>query len=112
MRGLTSVDFPLAPLGGDIAALRRTTLTVGDVTLNKAVYATEGGYVVILTLNTPRALDGVTLLDPLPEGAVLKEGGHTYSGSLAAGERIFTYRFDWKGEPRAATTDPVLSWRY
>lgn len=112
VRGLTSVDFPLAPLGGDIAALRRTTLTVGDVTLNKAVYATEGGYVVILTLNTPRALDGVTLLDPLPEGAVLKEGGHTYSGSLAAGERTFTYRFDWKGEPRAATTDPVLSWRY
>ena len=112
VRGLTSVDFPLAPLGGDISALRRTTLTVGDVTVEKAVYATEGGYVVTLRVVTPRALEGVQLTDPLPTGAVLKEGGNTYAGTLSAGERNFTYRFDWTGEPRAATTDPVISWRY
>ncbi|WP_221089326.1 DUF11 domain-containing protein [Deinococcus aquaedulcis] len=112
VRGLTSVDFPLAPLGGDIDALRRTVLIVGDVRVEKEVYAVEGGYVVVLRLKTPRALDGVTLLDPLPEGASLKEGRNTYTGSLGAGEKVLTYRFDWTGEPRAATTDPSLSWRY
>ncbi len=112
VRGLTSVDFPLAPLGGQIDALRRTTLTVGDVRLDKAVYAVDGGYVVTLRLTTPRRLDGVTLTDPLPAGATLKEGRQTYAGSVDAGELNLTYRFDWTGEPRAATTDPDLSWRY
>ncbi|MFC6660916.1 hypothetical protein [Deinococcus multiflagellatus] len=54
----------------------------------------------------------MTLLDPLPDGATLKEGRNTYTGSLGAGEKVLTYRFDWTGEPRAATTDPSLSWRY
>nr|WP_291430187.1 DUF11 domain-containing protein [Deinococcus sp.] len=112
LRGLTSVDFPLTPLGGEISALRRTTLTVGDVTVEKAVYATLGGYVVTLRVVTPRALEGVQLTDPLPAGAVLKDGAASYTGALSAGERNFTYRFEWSGEPRAATTDPVISWRY
>ncbi|MVN87064.1 DUF11 domain-containing protein [Deinococcus sp. HMF7620] len=112
VRGLTSVDFPLAPLGGDIDALRRTVLLVGDVRVEKAVYVVEGGYVVTLRVVSPRALEAVSLLDPLPDGAVLKEGRNTYSGNLAAGELNLTYRFDWTGEPRAATTDPSLSWRY
>ncbi|PTA67412.1 DUF11 domain-containing protein [Deinococcus arcticus] len=112
VRGLTSVDFPLAPLGGDIDALRRTVLVVGDVRVEKAVYAVNGGYVVVLRVLSPRALDDVNLTDPLPDGAVLKDGRNTYSGSLGAGEKVLTYRFDWTGEPRAATTDPSLSWRY
>nr|WP_184136209.1 DUF11 domain-containing protein [Deinococcus humi] len=115
VNGLTSVDFPLAPLGGEILALRRTTLTVGrgeiTVTLEKAVYAVDGGYVVTLKLNTPRALSGVELSDPLPAGATLKEGRNTLTASLPAGETNLTYRFAWTGEPRAATTDPTLSWR-
>lgn len=109
--GLTGVDFPLAPHGGEILALRRTALQMGDVTLEKAVYAVDGGYVVTLRLNTPRALSGVTLSDPLPAGATLKEGRNTLPASLPAGETNLTYRFAWTGEPRAATTDPTLSWR-
>ncbi|AWT36991.1 hypothetical protein DM785_01795 [Deinococcus actinosclerus] len=112
VRGLTSVDFPLAPLGGAIDALRRTSLILGDVRLDKAVYVVDGGYVVTLRLTTPRPLAGVTLTDPLPQGATLKEGRNTYAGSVEAGELNLTYRFDWTGEPRAATTDPDLSWRY
>ncbi|GGL03914.1 DUF11 domain-containing protein [Deinococcus radiotolerans] len=112
VRGLTSVDFPLAPLGGQIDALRRTTLTMGDVTLEKAVYIVDGGYVVTLRLRTPRRLEDVTLTDPLPQGAVLKEGRNIHVGTVEAGDLNLTYRFDWTGEPRAATTDPDLSWRY
>ncbi|WP_371810182.1 hypothetical protein [Deinococcus sp. JMULE3] len=112
VRGLTSVDFPLAPLGGQIDALRRTTLTVGDVRLEKTVYAVDGGYVVTLRLITPRRLEEVNLTDPLPAGATLKEGRNIHNGTVEAGELNLTYRFDWTGEPRAATTDPDLSWRY
>ncbi|QFP75468.1 isopeptide-forming domain-containing fimbrial protein [Deinococcus sp. AJ005] len=111
VNGLTGVDFPLAPLGGEILALRRTTLMAGDVTLEKAVYAVDGGYVVTLKLITPRALEGVDLTDPLPAGATLKEGRNSVTGNLPAGETNLTYRFAWTGEPRAATTDPTLSWR-
>ncbi|UBV42788.1 DUF11 domain-containing protein [Deinococcus taeanensis] len=112
VRGLTSADFPLAPLGGEINALRRTTLTMGDVRLEKTVYAVDGGYVVTLRLVTPRTLENLTLTDPLPVGAQLKEGRNIHIGTFGAGELNLTYRFDWTGEPRAATTDPVLSWRY
>ncbi|GGL92741.1 hypothetical protein GCM10010840_33580 [Deinococcus aerolatus] len=114
VNGLTGVDFPLAPLGGEVSALRRTTLTVnqGDttVTLEKAIYVVDGGYVVTLELTTPRALEGVDLNDPLPAGATLKEGRNSLTANLPAGETNLTYRFAWTGEPRAATTDPTLSW--
>ncbi|THF86845.1 DUF11 domain-containing protein [Deinococcus sp. KSM4-11] len=108
--GLTGVDFPLAPLGGDIAALRRTTLRMGDVSVEKTVYATEGGYVVTLRLVTPDPLVDAKLLDPLPEGAALKDGGNTYAGTVPAGGTTLTYSFTWSGDPRAATTDPTLTW--
>lgn len=111
VRGLTSVDFPLAPLGGDIVALRRTTLRVGDVKVEKAVYAAPGGYTVQLTISSATARANVSLLDPLPTGATLKEGRNTYSGSLPAGELRLTYTFEWNGTPEGATTDPELSWR-
>ncbi|MFC4639128.1 DUF11 domain-containing protein [Deinococcus hohokamensis] len=109
--GLTSVDFPLAPLGGDISVLRRTTLTIGDVRVEKSVFAAGGGYTVQIRIVTPRALHEVAFIDPLPAGATLKEGRNTLTGSLNAGEIFLTYHFDWTGEPRAATTDPVLTWR-
>lgn len=112
VRGLTSVDFPLAPLGGEAGALRRTSLQVGDLRLDKVVTAVSGGYVVELTLSTPRDLPEFRLEDPLPGGAVLKEGSNTLSTTLGAGETKLTYRFDWTGEARAATTDPAVSWRY
>ncbi|MFC3832581.1 MULTISPECIES: DUF11 domain-containing protein [Deinococcus] len=112
VRGLTSVDFPLAPLGGDISVLRHTTLLVGDVTIEKTVTQLPGGYAVTLRVTTPRALDGVDLDDPLPPGAVLQDGRNTVTGTLIAGEHTFTYRFLWAGAPGAATTDPVMSWRY
>ena len=113
--GLTGVDFPLAPLGGEITALRHTTLTVNQgqttVTLRKTIYAVDGGYVVMLDIQSPRALEGVELLDPLPAGAALKDERKTLIDSLPAGETNLTYRFAWTGEPRAATTDPALSWK-
>ena len=108
VRGLTSVNFPLAPLGGDIAALRRTTLSVGDVTIEKSVFAVDGGYVVTLKINSPRDLPDFMLDDPLPGGATLKEGRNTLGTSLRAGETILTYRFEWNGPASAATTDPVV----
>lgn len=112
LRGLTSVDFPLAPLGGDIDVLRHTTLLTGDVTLEKTVTRTTDGYVVTLRIITPRSLDGVNLDDPLPAGAILQDGRNTVIGTLGEGEHTFTYRFTWSGAPQAATTDPVMSWRY
>lgn len=114
VRGLTTVNFPLIPLGGDISELRRTTLTMGDLRVQKVVYADQDkkSYYVELKLSTPASLTDFELTDPLPEGAVLKEGRNTLSGTLPAGETNLTYRFEWAGEPRAATTDPVVRWRY
>ena len=114
LRGLTTVDFPLSPLAGEIAELRRTTLKMGDLTVQKVVYAQPGSqsYVVQLKLTTPRALEDFDLTDPLPTGAVLKEGRNTLKAKLQAGETNLTYRFEWAGEPRAVTTDPVVRWRY
>ncbi|WP_339094601.1 DUF11 domain-containing protein [Deinococcus sp. VB142] len=114
LRGLTTVDFPLSPLAGEIAELRRTTLKMGDLTVQKVVYAQPGSqsYVVQLKLNTPRALEDFDLTDPLPTGAILKEGRNTLQAKLEAGETNLTYRFEWAGEPRAVTTDPVVRWRY
>ena len=118
--GLTVLDFPLAPLSGDISELRRTTLTQGALRVEKVVYAERaadagskpGSYVVELRLTTPQALDGFELRDPLPAGARLKEGGNTLNATLPAGETRLSYRFEWTGESRAATTDPVVRWRY
>lgn len=112
VRGLTSVDFPLTPLGGDIDAIRQTSLVKGDLLLEKTVYAVPGGYVVSLKLTTPSALSEFNLLDPLPAGAVLKDGSNSWNTTLPVGETYLTYHFDWTGEAREATTDPVVSWRY
>lgn len=115
VRGLTGADFPLAPLGGDVSALRRTTLLIdlpdGEVRVEKSVYALAGAYLVTLRIVTPQTLQGVEFTDPLPVGAVLKEGRNTLTGTVEAGEKTVTYRFAWNGEPRLATTDPVLTWR-
>ncbi|SMB85589.1 DUF11 domain-containing protein [Deinococcus hopiensis] len=111
VRGLTTVDFPLAPLAGDIAATRQTTLTVGDVRLEKTVQLTPQGYAVTLKVKTPHVLSEVNLNDPLPTGATLQEGRNTLSGSLPSGETTLTYRFVFPGGPDTAVTDPVLLWR-
>ncbi|WP_019587386.1 DUF11 domain-containing protein [Deinococcus apachensis] len=111
VRGLTGVDFPLAPLGGDIAATRRTTLTVGGLRVEKSVRASDQGYQVTLRLSAPASLPGLDLEDPLPAGATLQEGRNTFGGSLMPGETTLTYRFTFDGEPGAAVTDPVVHWR-
>jgi uncharacterized repeat protein (TIGR01451 family) len=112
VRGLTSVDFPLAPLGGDINVLRRTVLIAGTVRVEKVVIPVTGGYVVNLNITSPSALEDFVLTDPLPAGAVLKEGRNSLTGTLTAGETNLTYRLEGPGEDRAATTDPFVSWRY
>lgn len=111
VRGLTGVDFPLAPLGADVAALRRTSLTVGGLRVDKTLAAIPGGYRVTLRLVSASALAGFELQDPLPAGATLKEGRHTLSGTLEAGETVLTYDFAFAGEPGAALTDPLVRWR-
>lgn len=110
--GLTGVDFPLAPLAGEVGTLRRTTLSAGPLSVEKTVVLTAGGYAVTLRLKTPTALEGFTLNDPLPSGAALKEGRNTWNGTLPAGETVLTYRFTFTGSPSAAVTDPTAGWRY
>jgi len=110
--GLTSVDFPLAPVGGDIQVLRRTTLTLGELTVQKTVYVNGDTYTVQLRLSTPAPLPGFTLRDPLPTGAVLQGPAPTFPDPLPAGDAVYTYVFTYGGERGAAVTDPSASWRY
>ncbi|MFT2720124.1 DUF11 domain-containing protein [Deinococcus sp. A31D244] len=124
LRNLTSVDFPLAPQAGDIAVIRDTTLRVSStlpgqpersLLIRKGLFLTDepGEYRVQLILSANADLSGVTLTDPLPQGAVLTDGQNvlTYD-TLASGERAVTYRFRWAGDPKGAVTDPTASWRY
>ena len=111
VRGLTGVDFPLAPLGGEIAAMRRTTLTVGGLRVEKSLHLVDGVYRVTLRLVSASDLADFELQDALPLGAVLKDGRNTLSGTLKAGETLLTYDFAFTGEPGAALTDPAVRWR-
>ena len=121
VRGLTSIDFPLAPSGGDISVIRDTTLDMGTaeaptlLQVRKMVMTTteEDVYRVQLTLNAAAPLAGLTLNDPLPQGAILLDGENTLSlDTLPTGERLLTYRFRFADGPGAAVTDPVAGWRY
>ena len=110
--GLTGVDFPLAPLTGEIDALRSVSLSAGPLDLTKTVRVDAQSYTVTLNLRSAQPLTDFVLTDPLPQGAVLKEGRNTLAATLAAGETTVTYRFDWTGERRAAVTEPDVRWRY
>lgn len=111
--GISSADFPLAPVGGEAAVKRTTTLKVGNVTLRKEVAPIEGGYVITLFVSHPTALSGVELVDPLPEGATLREGSNIYRGDWAAGERTLRYVISTPTDNQTAVvTDPTLRWRY
>jgi hypothetical protein len=115
VRGLTSVDFPLAPLGGDIAALRTTTVRAGPLTVLKTVMrdpATPDEYVVTLALDTTAALDAFVLSDPLPADAMMVTGQNVLETSLPIGTTILSYRFRFGGTERGAVTDPTVRWRY
>ena len=112
VRGLTSVDFPLAPVSGDVQVLRRTTLKMGDLSVQKIVYVNGQQYTVQLILTTPTDLNQFELTDPLPQGAALQGDRPSLNGTLKAGETTQMYRFTWDGEQRAAVTDPSASWRY
>ncbi|SEJ44057.1 conserved repeat domain-containing protein [Deinococcus reticulitermitis] len=111
VRGLTGVDFPLAPLTGEVMAVRRSTLAVGELSIEKTMQATAGGYRVTLRLVSASDLADFELHDALPTGAVLKEGRHTLSGTLKAGETLLTYDFTFTGGMGAAMTDPAVRWR-
>ncbi|RTR29811.1 DUF11 domain-containing protein [Deinococcus radiophilus] len=111
VRGLQSADFPLAPLGGDIDVIRRTTVQAGPLTLRKIVFATPEGYVVNLYLDTAQAIPNVRITDPLPEGATLSAGQAEYHGAVRPGQQLLSYSFSFGGEPREAVTDPQVDWR-
>ena len=110
--GLTSIDFPLAPVSGDVQVLRRTVLSMGDLTVTKVVYVTGTLYSVRLVLNTPTDLPGFVLSDPLPQGAAMQGQGPAVSDTLKAGDTVIDYQFTFSGERGAAVTDPSTSWRY
>lgn len=110
--GLTSADFPLAPVGGDVQVLRRTVLTMGDLSVQKTVYVSDTLYSVQLVLKTPTDLPGFSLSDPLPAGATLQGVFPVVSSVLKAGETSLNYQFTFDGERGAAVTDPSASWRY
>lgn len=112
VRGLTNVDFPLAPMGGDIAAIRRTSLDMGDLSLSKAVYHTDQGYVVVIEMRAAKALEQFEMTDPLPGNAKLQEGRNVWKGTLPAGVTTLNYRFSFAGGDEAAVTDPSAVWRY
>ncbi|WP_237724754.1 DUF11 domain-containing protein [Deinococcus alpinitundrae] len=110
--GLTGVDFPLAPLTGEIDATRSVSLVSGPLTLTKIVSVDAQTYTVTLRLQSAQPLSDFVLNDPLPQGAALKEGRNTLAATLATGETTLTYRFDWTGERRAAVTEPDVRWSY
>lgn len=111
VQGLTTIDFPLAPLGGDITVIRRTTVETGPLTIRKFVFSTPQGYVVNLYLDAAEATRSVHITDPLPAGAHLREGTNEWNGIVPAGQQVISYSFDYSGEPRTAVTDPQVDWR-
>ncbi|ANE44706.1 hypothetical protein SU48_01975 [Deinococcus puniceus] len=123
VRNLTSIDFPLAPDGGDIAVIRDTTLRVkgglpeaqNSFMVRKQVFTTEeaGVYRVQLILSASANLPAFSLTDPLPADAALLDGQNVLNfDTLPSGERAVTYRFRWAGDSKGAVTDPTASWRY
>jgi uncharacterized repeat protein (TIGR01451 family) len=123
VRNLTSIDFPLAPDGGDIAVIRDTTLRVqgglpeaqNSFMVRKQVFTTEeeGVYRVQLILSASANLPDFSLTDPLPVGAALLDGQNVLNfDTLPTGERAVMYRFRWAGDSKGAVTDPTASWRY
>lgn len=112
--GLTSVDFPLQPLGGDIGVTRDARLTMGPLGLVKTVgLDDEGVYTVriVLNLNGAAALPGFVLDDPLPGGATLLSGQNVLRIDLAGGETVVTYRFRLARPTTNVVTDPKVTWR-
>jgi uncharacterized repeat protein (TIGR01451 family) len=115
VRNLTSSDFPLEPVVGDIGVIRDTTLKMGSFRVHKQVFTTDqpNVYQVQLTLDAAATLDGFTLSDPLPDTATLIDGQNDLKlESLPPGSRAVTYRFRFGGDQKAAVTDPTAQWRY
>lgn len=114
LTGLTSVDFPLQPLAGDIVATRTTTVRAPGFTLDKTVTRAEDGtYTVRLRLITTVDLPDFDLSDPLPEAAALLDGQRILQAALLpAGETTLTYRFRALHPAPDSVTDPAVRWRF
>ncbi|OWL96833.1 hypothetical protein CBQ26_07515 [Deinococcus indicus] len=109
---LTSVDFPLAPAGGDAHSVRSTTVARGDVVLRKQLtWLGDDRYAAQLTLSAPRAVPGLEVADPLPAGAILTSGQAGFAVDFAGGSMTTSYTFTFSGTPEQAGTDPFLRWR-
>lgn len=111
--GLTSVDFPLLPLEGGVAAARDTRFVQGPLTVEKTV-TREGdtnAYTVRIVVRSASVLADFALTDPLPEGARLLEGTPTFETSaLPAEETTVTYRFLLDSSTLDVVTDPTARW--
>ncbi|WP_457630670.1 hypothetical protein [Oceanithermus sp.] len=102
--GLTTSDFPLEAPAGVIKAVRRTTLFLGPLRLDKTIVPLdENRFRVVLHLQSDEALPELTVRDPLPGG-----GEKTFSYAEFKGDETITYELE--GPP--ALTDPEVRWRY
>ncbi|GMA17074.1 DUF11 domain-containing protein [Deinococcus metallilatus] len=112
-RGLTSVDFPLAGLMGEVGAFRETTLRDGPLTLHKQVSREgDGSYRVTLTLTAGPGSGPLHLEDPLPAGATLTQGQNVLDLPGVGPEgTTLTYHFRFDGAAERAVTDPTVTWR-
>ena len=102
--GLTVSDFPLRAPAGLIKAIRRTSLVMGPLRVDKSLVPLESErYRIVLHLQSSEALPELTLRDPLPGG-----GEKVFEFATFAGEKTITYELEGK----AALTDPEVRWRY
>jgi len=102
--GLTVSDFPLEAPAGFIEAIRRTTVYMGPLRLDKHIIPLQEGYFrVVLYLRSDEPLKELTIVDPLPSG-----GYKTFAFEEFVGEKTITY--DLEGTP--VLTDPEIRWRY
>jgi uncharacterized repeat protein (TIGR01451 family) len=120
-------DFPMLPPEASIQKFRRTTLSMGNISLGKEIKAGGAGYVVTLTLNLGTRVANLRLTDPIPNQAVrqqlevLDATGQPVPYSITADSAIkitkleagvyrIRYAFLSTLAAESALTDPDLYW--
>ena len=102
--GVTVSNFPLRAPAGFVKAIRKTSLVMGPLRVDKSLVPLGNErYRVVLHLQSSEALPELSLRDPLPGG-----GEKVFEFATFAGEKTITYELEGK----AAFTDPEVRWRY
>ena len=120
-------DFPMLPPEASIQKFRRTTLSMGSISLEKQIMAGGAGYVATLTLKLGTRVANLRLTDPIPNQAErqqlevldakgqpvpfrLTEDGALQIAQLEAGIYRIRYAFLSTLAPESALSDPDLYW--